>query len=426
MIRKVLRQISSDKNYSYVLIGLVFSSAFAFFNNLILARMLKPESYGLFFSILAIAMLFGNLSVSGLPMYLQELITKKVIDKRKSQDGNILLAIIFFFTFLFFFSYFLWVFYGPNQLSNEIIFIILSLLIIFQPFIEVSKSILQINSKFQKLSYLNLIINFNRFIFLLTLFLFFKNNINLELISFIFILGSVPAFFYSIKILNNFFSFNLINFFDKNFYSRIKKIFFDLRYFFTGNAFYFIYFSIDIIIIKYLLSDFDAGIFFAAFSIVLGLQIINEATVRTYSFQYFKKSEKDKNIIKNFLNKNIRFLMYISLPISLIIFLFSEHLISIFYGENYLKSSELLKILIFIMPIKLITTNYGLVLITFKKSLYNFLSLVLITIIKIPTMIISIYNFDLLGAIFGLLFLEILYCFILRYFVNCRLYNEKQ
>ena len=426
MIRKVLRQISSDKNYSYVLIGLVFSSAFAFFNNLILARMLKPESYGLFFSILAIAMLFGNLSVSGLPMYLQELITKKVIDKRKSQDGNILLTIIFFFTFLFFFSYFLWVFYGPNQLSNEIIFIILSLLIIFQPFIEVSKSILQINSKFQKLSYLNLIINFNRFIFLLTLFLFFKNNINLELISFIFILGSVPAFFYSIKILNNFFSFNLINFFDKNFYFRIKKIFFDLRYFFTGNAFYFIYFSIDIIIIKYLLSDFDAGIFFAAFSIVLGLQIINEATVRTYSFQYFKKSEKNKNIIKNFLNKNIRFLMYISLPISLIIFLFSEHLISIFYGENYLKSSELLKILIFIMPIKLITTNYGLVLITFKKSLYNFLSLVLITIIKIPTMIISIYNFDLLGAIFGLLFLEILYCFILRYFVNCRLYNEKK
>ena len=158
----------------------------------------------------------------------------------------------------------------------------------------------------------------------------------------------------------------MINFFDKNFYSRIKKIFFDLRYFFTGNAFYFIYFSIDIIIIKYLLSDFDAGIFFAAFSIVLGLQIINEATVRTYSFQYFKKSEKNKNIIKNFLNKNIRFLMYISLPISLIIFLFSEHLISIFYGENYLKSSELLKILIFIMPIKLITTNYGLVLIILK------------------------------------------------------------
>ena len=200
---------------------------------------------------------------------------------------------------------------------------------------------------------------------MLTLFLFFKNNINLELISFIFILGSVPAFFYSIKILNNF-SFNLINFFDKNFYSRIKKIFFDLRYFFTGNAFYFIYFSIDIIIIKYLLSDFDAGIFFAAFSIVLGLQIINEVLLELIHFNILK-SEKNKNIIKNFLNKNIRFLMYISLPISLIIFLFSEHLISIFYGENYLKSSELLKILIFIMPIKLITTNYGLVLITFKN-----------------------------------------------------------
>ena len=89
MIRKVLRQISSDKNYSYVLIGLVFSSAFAFFNNLILARMLKPESYGLFFSILAIAMLFGNLSVSGLPMYLQELITKKLIKLKLKKLFNI-------------------------------------------------------------------------------------------------------------------------------------------------------------------------------------------------------------------------------------------------------------------------------------------------------------------------------------------------
>ena len=81
----------------------------------------------------------------------------------------------------------------------------------------------------------------------------------------------------------------MINFFDKNFYFRIKKIFFDLRYFFTGNAFYFIYFSIDIIIIKYLLSDFDAGIFFAAFSIVLGLQIINEILLELIHFNILKK-----------------------------------------------------------------------------------------------------------------------------------------
>ena len=425
MIKKTLKKIQNKKNYYYVLIGLLFSAIFAFSNNLILAKILSPQNYGLFFSILAIAMLFGNLSVSGIPLYLQNLISKKNISKTKPNEGDIILLIICFFTILFLLFYFLWIFLGPNDLSSHTIFIILSILIIFQPFIELSKSILQINLKFKKLSYLNIIINFNRFLLLALLIFFLKKNINLNIISIIFILGSLPGFIYSIIIFKSFFRFNLINFFTKNIYYKTIKILFDLRFYFITNVFYFIFISIDIIIIKYFLSDFDAGIFFAAFSIVLGLQLLSEATVRTYSFQYFKKSRKKKYEFKIFYKKNIKFLMYLTLPVSLSIFLLSEQIITILYSTDYYKSSQILKILIFIVPIKLIVTNLSLVAITFKKSIYNTLSLVLVTIIKIPLLITFIYYFNLLGAVLCLILIEILYYLILKYFVEYRIFNEK-
>ena len=425
MIKKTLKKIQNKKNYYYVIIGLLFSASFAFANNLILAKILNPENYGLFFSVLAIAMLFGNLSVSGIPLYLQNVISKKNTSKTELNEGDIILLLIFFFTILFFLSYFIWIFMGPNDLSSHIIFLILSILIIFQPFIEISKSILQINLKFKKLSYLNTIINFNRFFLLIILIFFFKKNINLNVISIIFILGSLSGFIYSITIFKSFFKFSFISFLTKNIYYKAIKTLFDLRFYFITNVFYFIFVSIDIIIIKYFLSDFDAGIFFAAFSILLGLQLLSEATVRTYSFQYFKKSLKSKYEFKIFYEKNIRFLMYLTLPISLGIFLFSEQIILTLYSSDYYKSSQILKILIFIIPIKLIVTNLSLVATTFKKSVYNTLSLVLVTLIKIPLLLTFIYYFNLLGVVFCLIFIEILYYLILKYFVEYRVYHEK-
>ena len=67
MIKKIILKINKNKNYFYIFIGLVFSTFFAFANNLIIARQLNPSNYGLFFSILAIVMMFANLVVSGLP-----------------------------------------------------------------------------------------------------------------------------------------------------------------------------------------------------------------------------------------------------------------------------------------------------------------------------------------------------------------------
>lgn len=419
MIKKIIYLFSRNKSYYYVLVGLFASAILSFSSNVLLARNFKPEEYGLFFSLLTLAMLFANLNVSGIPLYLQDLISKKIF-KKNSYYGKILLLIILLFSAIYYSFYFLWILYGPNDNLNILILYIFSFLIIFQPFIEMSKSLLQIDSQFKKLSILNFLINLLRFLLLIFLVLYFSKFLNLLNVSYVFVASTVIPFFISIYIFFNYFNINLSNFFkfEKNILRSLKNSLINIKFYFSSNILYFIFISTDILVIKYFLSDFHAGIFFASFSIILGMQLFSEATVRTFSYQYFKKSKFNKNKLKIFLKKNILFLLNISIPMCIFVFFFSELIINILYGENYKYSSKILKILIFIIPLKLIATNLSLLVITIKKSLYNTVAMLIITSFKIPLMILLISFFDLIGAVFSLIIIEIFYLIILNFIIN--------
>ena len=103
MIKKIISLVDKNKNYYFVLSGLAISSAIAFASNIFLARNLNPENYGLFFSLLALVMMFGNLVVSGTPFYLQDQATSKKFNKKKI--GSELILIFFFFIIFYFFFY---------------------------------------------------------------------------------------------------------------------------------------------------------------------------------------------------------------------------------------------------------------------------------------------------------------------------------
>ena len=424
MIKKIILKINKNKNYFYVFVGLVFSSLFLFANNLIIARQLNPSNYGLFFSILAIVMMFANLVVSGLPFYLQDQISSKISNFKKTGKEIFLLFLLFI---IFYFIILMgWTYLGPNTLADKKILLSLSILIVFNPFIELSKTLLQIKSKFLNISILNIAVNFVRFL-LIVLVIYSSLKLDLDTVSVIYILGSLFPFIISLYLFSKYLNFKFIfTSFHKFFsFQLILQTLKKTKYYISTNFLYFVYASLDILIIKYKLSNFDAGIFFSAYSIILGLQIFGEATIRTFSFQYFKKIKSNIKSVELFALQNTRFLMTLVLPICLIISFHSDIIIELLYGDKYLKSSGVLKYLVFLAPLRIITTNLQLITITRKSAYYTSIALLTILVIKIPLMLILIHYFALVGAVICLIILEILNLMLISYFNNQKILNSK-
>lgn len=424
MIKKIILKINKNKNYFYVFVGLVFSSLFLFANNLIIARQLNPSNYGLFFSILAIVMMFANLVVSGLPFYLQDQISGKISNYKKTGKEIFLLFLLFI---IFYFIILMgWTYLGPNTLADKKILLSLSILIVFNPFIELSKTLLQIKSKFLNISILNITVNFVRFL-LIVLVIYSSLKLDLDTVSIIYILGSLFPFIISLYLFSKYLNFKFVfTSFHKFFsFQLILQTLKKTRYYISTNFLYFVYASLDILIIKYKLSNFDAGIFFSAYSIILGLQIFGEATIRTFSFQYFKKIKSNIKSIELFALQNTRFLMILVLPICLIISFYSDIIIELLYGDKYIISSGVLKYLVFLAPLRIITTNLQLITITRKSAYYTSIILLTILVIKIPLMLILIHYFALVGAVICLIILEILNLMLISYFNNQKILNTK-
>ena len=424
MIKKIILKINKNKNYLYIFIGLVFSAFFAFANNMIIARQLNPSNYGLFFSILAIVMMFANLVVSGLPFYLQDQISGKIGSYKKI--GKEIFSLFLLFIIFYFIILMGWTYLGPNTLVDKKILLSLSILIVLSPFIEIAKTLLQINSKFFNISILNITVNFVRFL-LIILVIYSSLKLDLDTVSVIYILGSLFPFIISLYLFSKYLNFKFVftNFHKLFSFKLILQTLKKTKFYISTNFLYFVYASIDILIIKYKLSNFDAGIFFAAYSIILGLQIFGEATIRTFSFQYFKKIKSNIKSIKLFASQNTRFLMILVLPFCLIIFFYSDIIIELLYGDKYIISSGVLKYLVFLAPLRIISTNLSLITITKKRAYYNSIILLTILVIKIPLMLILIHYFALVGAVICLIILEILNLMLTNYFNNQKILNAK-
>ena len=82
MIKKIIILLKTNQYFYIVFSGLVFSYLIAFASNVILARFLQPNDYGLFFSLLTLVAILANLAVSGIPLYIQDQLSKKKTIKK--------------------------------------------------------------------------------------------------------------------------------------------------------------------------------------------------------------------------------------------------------------------------------------------------------------------------------------------------------
>lgn len=155
--------------------------------------------------------------------------------------------------------------------------------------------------------------------------------------------------------------------------------------------------NINIIIISMVLGTRYSGLFNNALLIFLTFFLIPGSISKTILPFLYKKSVKKERALYQFTYDIInKFLSISSFYILLILILFSEEIILLLFGEKYIQSAEVLKIITFSFPFLF---NTGTTLITaFDKQRINTGILFIASLINIAATLILLNKIGIIGA----------------------------
>lgn len=211
---------------------------------------------------------------------------------------------------------------------------------------------------FEKLGYETLVsffVNFFTLVLILTL-IFLESNIITIALSFVGMrfFGFLVAVFYAHKLLPN------ITF--KPYFKDVKKILNQVLIFGLFLVFGNLYFQLDTILIAYLVDTESVGIYQSVFKLIVLPLIIPEifvgsilpALARLYSTEPEKWDKIGFSLYK--------LLVFISIPISIILFVYPDHIILLIYGAEYAQAIPILRIFSVIVFIRFFAETYGMML----------------------------------------------------------------
>jgi O-antigen/teichoic acid export membrane protein len=170
-----------------------------------------------------------------------------------------------------------------------------------------------------------------------------------------------------------------------------------------------IYNHIDIVMLSLMKGDAPVGWYSAAYNLILGLMFIPRCYTLSI-FPVFSRYARDSNEMLNFAwRKSIKFLLIISLPLSISIFILASRFINLFYREaSYANSALALQVLILAIPWIFINAVNMYLLYAANRQKEATLVVLVSTAINIALNFILIPKYSYLGAAWTTVVVEII------------------
>lgn len=392
--------MKNNYNFLIIFISLFASALCSFLLNIIIARNFSQEIFGSFSSSLYIATMFSAFALMGIDGFLLNIHAKE----KKFFNNNlirvsILLAFSFFITLC---TYIFVIFYAPHSDLTKNFMLLLFFFVIGNAITDLVKSIYQIEYNYLKLSILNFLPQLLRLILVIIIFLIFKIKDELYL-GYIFLFLSLSLIFFYNKKIFLFFYNKKINKLQTLNFNEIKKVFSKTFFYNSGKVLAYIYLSLEIVYIKYILDDKSVAIFNAAYIIILGTFLISDAYSKLFMHTYYKLSKNNIYLLKKIFFNGSFFLLLCSFFVVSVFFTFSEQIIYLFYGEKFSSSSKFLYYLSVLVPIRYLVTNTTMLLRVQNYAQYETNSLLNVLIFKIIICFFCISYFGLFGAVISII-----------------------
>ena len=199
-----------------------------------------------------------------------------------------------------------------------------------------------------------------------------------------------------------------------------QKHFKPLFYIFISMSFITIYTILDTIILGFLTNNKSVGLYSTAMKFAkIPIMFIGAlSTVLLPRLSEYYESEKHVEFI-NLIEKSIKFVYFISIPIIFLVFGLAENIIHFFVGNDYHESANLLKFFSILTLLLGLSNIFGFqILTTLSKDKHFTLCVGLGTLSSVILNLIFIPSLNIYGATIANIFSEILVMFLTYYFAK--------
>lgn len=347
------------KNTGVLFVSQLLSYVLGFFYIVYIARYLGAEGFGVLSFALAFTGIFGVLADLGLSkLIVREVARDKSLVNKYLGNALSMKIILAVFT-LILVTLVVNLLNYPQQIVNVVYIIALS--IIFTSFSQLFYSVFQV---YEKIEYQSIGTILNSILLLGSAFLGIFYGLNVVGFAIFYSITTVIVLAYNVIICTWKFILPKIEF-DFSFWrSTINEAFF----FGLADVFIVIYFNIDSVMLSLMVGEVVVGWYNAAYRLIFVLMFIPSVIVISIFPLMSKHYESAKETLKMEYEKLFKYLFVISVFLLVYGILFSDKIILIIYGNDYLPSISVFQVLICVVPIIFLTYLFGNLLAVINKQ----------------------------------------------------------
>ena len=392
----------------------LFGSGSTFIINMIIARNLGSESYGAFSSAMATVLVFSIFASFGVSQVWLKLFGEEgYVGIRWIKPSLKFITINLIITS---FSLALWAFFGPHAEQTKLMLLIMIMHIYGYVAVLLVAAKFQLEEKYQVLSFWQLLPNISRLLAVFIGFYIFDKSLSILDISVIY--GIIGFVFFVIgayllyhmqkgqfnpaghKENNN--PGHLVN-------PKTKELFFEALPFGLGGIFAFVFVQSDIIMLKYISGNVEAGLYAAAFVIINAIYLIPNILYSKFLMPKFHRwANHDRKKFYETYKKGNVFMLSIGIVFTLGILLLADFFIPLIFGEDYINSIPLLKVLSLTIPVIFMGYSVSATLVTkdnMKKKVV-YMGIVALLNICLNSLLIPIFQSK--GAAYATIFTNLI------------------
>lgn len=404
------------KNTSYLTLALVIQKVISFLYFVILARNLDPEFLGKYYFAISFTTIFAIFIDFGLVNYLTRETAKDQSGANRLLSNILGMKIIFSFLTLLAVVLFINILDNYDILSKQLVYIS-SVCMILDSF---TLTFFGSARGFHNLKFESISSVIFQLIVLCFGYFFIYLKMDLKIIMSSLVLASIFNFIYSFLILKYKIKLPIKICFD---FAFIKKIILSSLPFALFGIFQRLYTYLDSVLLSFFSGDYFVGIYQVSFKIIFALQFLPMAfTASLYpAMSYYWKNNREQ--LKTTFRRSIDYLLLISIPISLGIFLLSDQIITIF-KDGYTEANLPLKISIVSLIFIFLNFPIGSLLNACDRQSVNTRNMLIVLVFSIVLNFLLIPQFKVVGASLIVLLSNIL-MFVLGIFEVKKIINYK-
>mgnify|MGYP000114642753 CR=1 FL=1 len=407
------KKFASIKIISVLWIGALLGSVIGFITQVILARQLGAETYGLFSSSLGTVNLIAPLAGFGVSSLWLKVFGQEGWSAVRWVKPSIMF--LFWSTISVIITLVVWANTFSHDSNTKDLVQLLSITVIGQASIEVLKSKLQLEEKFGALTLYQLLIPLLRVILVITTIFYSKLNVifiglGYAIISIIvFAICATPIYKTSLG------SFELKGH-KKNKNESLDStsigpidVLRNSWVFGFATMFYVLWSQSNVVILKYLLGDVEAGLYSVALLVINAICIFPSVVYSKFLMPKIHRwSNHDQERLKYIFYLGNKLMFCIGLAFMFLVFVTSSYSIPLVFGDEYTESIKILILLSLTLPIRFVGHSVGALLVAKEYMKVKVKVMSIVAIVNITMNFIIIPKVGLIGVAYVAIFNEIL------------------